>query len=56
MHICIAEVNVILFPVKYCSLGHLDSGPLLIPANYKYWKLHRLIVLIAPDVAINTTL
>lgn len=56
MHICVAEVSMILFLVKNCTQGHLETGPFIIPANYKYWKLYCLIVLIAADVAINTTL
>lgn len=56
MHICVAEVNMILVLVKYCTLGHLETGPFIILANCKYWKLYCLIVLIAADVAINTTL
>lgn len=56
MHICVSEVNMILVLVKYCTLGHLETGWFLNLANYKYWKLFLLIVLIAADVAINTTL
>lgn len=56
MHICVSEVNMILVLVKYCTLGHLETGQFLILANYKYWKPLLLIVLIAADVAINTTL
>ena len=56
MHICEARVNMILVLVKYCTQGHLETRPFIILANYKYWKLCRLIVLIAADVAINTTL
>lgn len=56
MHLCVSEVNMILFLVKYCTLGHLETGRFSILANYKYWKLVLLIVLIAADVAINTTL
>lgn len=56
MHICVAEVNMILVLVKYCIGGHLETGPFIILANYKYWKPCCLIVLIATDVAINTTL
>lgn len=56
MHICVAEVNMILVLVKYCTLGHLETGPFIILANYKYWKPYHLIVLIAADVAFNTTL
>lgn len=56
MHICVAEVNMILALVKYCTLGHLETGTFIILANYKYWKPNGLIVLIATDVAINTTL
>ncbi len=56
MHICAAEVNMILVLVKYCTLGHLETGSFIILANYKYWKPYHLIVLIAADVAINTTL
>lgn len=56
MHICVAEVNVILVLVKYCTRGHLETRPLIILSNYKYWKPYHLIVLKAADVAINTTL
>lgn len=56
MHICEDKVNMILFLVKYCTLGHLETGRFIILANYKYWKLFLLIVLIAADVAINTIL
>lgn len=56
MHICVAAVNLILVLVKYCTPGHLETGSFIILSNYKYWKLYHLIVLIAADVAINTTL
>lgn len=56
MHICVSKVNMILVLVKYCTLGHLETGRFIILANYKYWKPYPLIVLIAADVAINTTL